>query len=63
MKQVLRYSCHVNINNFGYSDMYSNTEWRYEMFKIGKDNGHGTGFKCNFKLVSLFAETYVDGTH
>ena len=47
------YSCHANINNVWCSDRYSNTDWQFEMFKIGKDNGHGTGFKCKLKTGFL----------
>ena len=42
-------ACHANIN----SDKYSNTDWQFEMFKRGKDNGRGTGFKCKLKTGFL----------
>ena len=32
------------------------------MFKIGKDNEHGS-LNVNLKLVSLFSVTYIVGTH
>ena len=38
---------------------YSNTDWQFEMFKIGKDNKHGTRFKCKLKTSFLiFSNIY-----
>ena len=61
--QICRYSCHVNINNLWYSDRYYNTDWQFEMFKRGKDNGHATGFKCKLQNSFLISVTYVVGAH
>ena len=36
-----------------YSDRYFSTDWQFEMFKIGKDNDHGTRFKCKLKTSFL----------
>ena len=36
-----------------HSDMYFNTDWKFEMFKRGKDNGHDTWYNVNFKIVFL----------
>ena len=40
------------INNLLYSDRYYNSDWQFEMFKRGKDNGHVTGFKCKFLIFN-----------
>ena len=41
------------------SDRYSNTDWQFEMFKIGKDNEQGTRFKCKLKISFLiFSNIY-----
>ena len=37
------------------------TDWQFDMFKRGKDNGHGT-WKMDF-FYSLFSVAYVVGTH
>ena len=36
MYQIWCYSCHVNINNLPFSDMYFNTDRHFEMFKEAK---------------------------
>ena len=35
-------SCLANVNNLQYSDKHFITDWQFEMFKRGKDNGHDT---------------------
>ena len=40
------------------------TGMQFEVFKIGKDSGHGTGsLSVNLKLVSSFPVTYIVDTH
>ena len=57
------YSCHVNIKNLLYSDMYFSTDCQFEMFKRGKANVHYTCLVNISKYVSFISVTYVVGTY
>ena len=43
--------------------MHYNTDWQFEMFKRGKDNGHATGFKCKLQNCFLSFSNIIQLMH